>query len=45
MRTRGVSAGWESRVDELLLKMNEQGALSAEDLLRALGDPIVLTGG
>jgi hypothetical protein len=45
MRTRGVSAGWESRVDELLLKMNEQGALSEEDLLRALGDPIVLTGG
>jgi len=45
MRARGVSANWEDHVNQLLLKMTEQGALTDDDLLRALDEPIVFPGG
>ncbi|WP_242344832.1 transglycosylase domain-containing protein [Anaeromyxobacter terrae] len=46
MRARGSpSDAWEQRVEHILLKMTEQGALSDEDLLRALSEPIVFREG
>jgi len=46
MRARGTpSDAWEQRVDDILLKMTEQGTLSDEDLLRALSEPIVFREG
>jgi hypothetical protein len=46
MRARGTpSDAWEQRVDDILLKMTEQGALSDEDLGRALSEPIVFREG
>ncbi len=46
MRARGSpSDAWEQRVEDILLKMTEQGALTDEDLLRALSEPIVFREG
>ncbi|WP_242336540.1 MULTISPECIES: transglycosylase domain-containing protein [unclassified Anaeromyxobacter] len=46
MRARGSpSDAWEQRVEDILHKMTEQGALSDEDLLRALSEPIVFREG
>ena len=46
MRARGTpSDAWEQRVDDILLKMTEQGTLSGEDFLRALSEPIVFREG
>jgi membrane peptidoglycan carboxypeptidase len=45
IRRRGLSPGWSERVDLLLLKMSEQGAISDDDLLRALVEPLVFTEG
>ena len=46
MRARGSpSDAWEQRVEDILLKMTEQGALTDEDLLRALAEPIVFREG
>ncbi|HSN91414.1 MAG TPA: biosynthetic peptidoglycan transglycosylase [Anaeromyxobacteraceae bacterium] len=39
------SASWRDRVDALLLKMSEQGVLSEDQLLEALGRPIVFARG
>jgi monofunctional biosynthetic peptidoglycan transglycosylase len=46
MRARGgVSENWEQHVNELLLKMAEQGALTGDELSHALGETIVFAGG
>jgi hypothetical protein len=39
------SPAWRDRVDALLLKMSEHGALSDDELLRALDQPILFAGG
>ncbi len=36
---------WEERVDELLRKMTSHGAISDDDFLRAVREPIVFAGG
>jgi hypothetical protein len=44
MYERGdVSEAWRRRVDDVLLKMAEQGVLGNEDLARALAEPVVFT--
>jgi monofunctional biosynthetic peptidoglycan transglycosylase len=46
MRARGApSDNWERRVDEILLRMAEQGALGTDELMRALAEPILFAGG
>jgi membrane peptidoglycan carboxypeptidase len=45
MRRRGLSPAWTDRVNELLRRMTEQGALSDEDLSRSLEEPLVFTEG
>jgi monofunctional biosynthetic peptidoglycan transglycosylase len=46
MRARGApSAAWEQRVQEILLRMSNQGALGPDELLRALAEPIVFAHG
>jgi membrane peptidoglycan carboxypeptidase len=41
----GPSPTWRDRVDALLLKMSEHGAISDDELLRALDQPIVFARG
>jgi penicillin-binding protein 1A len=36
-----VGESWEQRVDELLLKMLDQGAITSDELTAALGEPLV----
>jgi hypothetical protein len=46
MYDRGaVSEAWRRRVDDVLLKMAEQGVLGNEELARALAEPVVFTRG
>jgi len=46
MRARGApSAAWEQRVQEILLRMSNQGALGPDELLRALAEPLVFAHG
>ncbi len=46
MRDRGaMSEAWRRRVEDVLLKMTEQGVLGDEDLARALAEPVVFTRG
>jgi penicillin-binding protein 1A len=46
MRDRGaMSETFRRRVEDVLLKMTEQGVLEGEDLLRALEEPVVFTPG
>ncbi len=46
MHDRGaMSETWRRRVDDVLLKMAEQGVLGGEDLVRALAEPVVFTRG
>ncbi len=46
MHDRGaMSEAWRRRVEDVLLKMTEQGVLGDEDLFRALAEPVVFTPG
>ncbi len=46
MHDRGaMSETWRRRVDDVLLKMAEQGVLGDDDLVRALAEPVVFTPG
>jgi penicillin-binding protein 1A len=46
MRDRGApSEAWRRRVDDVLVKMAEQGVLGGEALARALAEPVVFTRG
>ena len=46
MHDRGaMSETWRRRVEDVLLKMTEQGVLGDEDLFRALAEPVVFTPG